>query len=337
MKLRNKQLNLVVPKKLLLEVHQVANPNAPPQLLQLPSKIAIELHEPPDTKPRGGLRKLGRGIWLFMKDVLPPLASVVIAVFVFYYGKKFNDRQAISQEEQTRTQARQADTAQSELELKILFDFTSSIAELTDESTDKYKKQALAAIKFVHYGEKALPVIKIALGVEETTVRKGATVVVVQMYQSGNIGRKKLLAELMNDFQEQNPYLRRGVLECFVKLEDSLGEDASEVVGLLQKHLDPQADCSSSKDDNVLLEAAVFLGGQPSPDSAELLLKILENRSCTNARIQAIDSMGEVAEKLGVEQRRAIVARLEPLTSDPSDRLLPKIRAAIKEIRPIKE
>ena len=339
MRTKPTQVNLVVPEKLLLELHQVADRNAPPQVLQLAlQKIAIELHDPPDTKPRQGLRRIGRGTWLFIKDVLPPLASVVIAVFVFYYGKKFNDRQATSQEEQTKTQAKQADTAQSELELKILSDFTSSIAQLTDEGEEREKKQTLAAIRFVQYGEKALPVIKTALGVEENTVRKGASVVVVQMFQSGKIDRKKLLSELKEYFKTQNPYLRRGVLECFVKLEDHLSnEEAFEVVDLLKNYLNPQSDCSKSEDENVLLEAAVFLGGQASPDSEELLLKIAENRSCTKPRIQAIDNLPEVAAKLGHEQQQAIVARLQLLISDASNSLLPKITTAIQEIQPTKE
>jgi translation initiation factor 1 (eIF-1/SUI1) len=332
---KGRQINLVGPERLVVELHQVADPSAPNQLLQLPSRLAIELHDAPDTKPRQTLRAFGRGVWLFVKDVLPPLASVIIAVFVFYYGKQFNDRQAASQEEQTRTQAKQAETAESELELKILSDFTNSIAQLTDESPEKYKVQTVAAIKFIQYGEKALPIIKIALGVEENTVRRGATVVAVQMFQSEKIGRKKLLSELEEYFKTQNPYLRRGVLECFVKLEDQLSNDeAIEVVGLLKNYLNPQSDCSKSEDDNAFFEAAVFLGGQASLDSQDLLLQIAENRSCTRARIQAVDSLPEVVKELRDEQRAKIVARLQLLTSGASNSLLKSIKATIHEIQP---
>src|ERR1044072_7864720 len=144
MKTRATQMNLIVPEKLRLELHQVSNPNTPPQVLQLSSeKIAIEIHQPPDTRPvKTSLWiRIGKGVWLFIKDLLPPLSSAIIAFFVFYYGKQFNDRQAKSQEEASRSQSRQADTGQAELQLKILSDFTSSIAELTDESVDREKKQ----------------------------------------------------------------------------------------------------------------------------------------------------------------------------------------------------
>lgn len=361
MKPRATQINLVVPEKLLvelrrflnrnpssqvlqlpsdriaIELHQVPNPNAPPQVLQLPSeKIAIELHEPGDISTTQ--QKVGRGIWLFIKDVLPPLASAIIAFFVFYYGKQFNDRAAKTQEDVATTQASQAATAQSELELKILSDFTSSIAELTDESDKREKKQTIAAIKFVQYGERALPVIKIALGVEENTVRKGATVVVAQMFQAGKIDRKQLFHELKDYFTNQNAYLRRGVLECFVKLGDHLSsEEASGVVNLLKDHVDTQADCSKPEDENVLLEAAKFLEGRPSLDSKELLLRIAENRSCTRPRIQAVDNLPSVAERLPLEERNAIVARLRLLEPDASKSFLENIKAAVERIEAIKE
>jgi hypothetical protein len=336
MRTKDRQVNLVVPEKLAVELRQIPDPNPSAQLLQIPSgKIAIELHDAPDTRPRQTLRAIGRGAWLFVKDVLPPIASVIIAAFVYYYGKQFNNRQATSQEEQTRTQAKQAETAQSELELKILSDFTSSITQLTDESVEKDKTQTIAAIKFVQYGEKALPVIKIALGVEEDTVRKGATVVAVQMFQSEKIGRQKVLSELEEYFKTQNPYLRRGVLECFVKLEGQLSNDeVLKIVRLLKNNLDSQSGCYKAEEESVLLEAAVFLGGHASPDSKELLLKIAENRSCTKSRIQAIDSLAEVAQKLGQEDRESTVTRLQLLTNDAPKPVLSRIRAAIQQIQP---
>jgi hypothetical protein len=339
MKPKATQMNLVVPQKLLLELHQVIGPNPLPQVLQLPSgRIAIELHEPPDTRPKlqRVLRGIGRGV-LFIKDVFPPLASAIIAFFVLYYGKQFNDRAAKTQEDVASTQARQADTAKSELELKILSDFTGSLAQLTDESAEAEKKQTLAAIKFVQYGEEVLPVIKIALGVEESSVRRGATVVVAQMFQSGRIDRVKLLHELKDYFKNQNAYLRRGVLECFVKLGDHLsGEEASEVVNLLKDDVDPRADCSKPEEENVLLEAAKFLRGRPSLDSKELLLRIAENRSCTKPRIQAVDNLPSVAAGLPLEGRNEIVARLRVLESDASKSFLLKIQAAIENIEATK-
>jgi len=329
MKSKAAQTNLVVPETLRLEVHQVISANAPPQVLQLPpGNIAIELHQPADSKPKWQrvFIRITTGLWLFIKDVVPPLASVIIAFFVFYYGREFNNRQATTQEEQ-------AATSRSELQLKILLDFTNSLADLTDESDKKEKKQTLAAIKFVQYGEKALPIIKIALGVEETTVRKGATVVVVHMFQARGIDRTKLLSELKEYFKAQGPFQRRGVLECFVKLQDHLSsEEADDVVDLLKNTVDPGADCSKQEEDDVLVSAAVFLGARPSLDSERMLLKIAENHSCIRPRIQAVDNLPAVAEKLRPEEREAIIARLRHLIPDPSKSLTNSIAVAIEKL-----
>lgn len=330
---KDRQLTLVIPETIQVHLEKDATP--PAQLLQLPSGgIAIELHDAPDTRPKPGLRKIGRGTLFFFRDILPPLASALIAFFVFYYGKQYNDRQTVIQKEQSDTQLNQAETAESDLELKILSDFTNSLAQLTDEGPDGYRIQTIAAIKFVQYGEKALPIIKLALGVEEDTVRKGATVVVVQLFQSGKIDRHQLLAELNGYFKSSNPFLRRGVLECFVKLEDRLtNAEAISVVDLLQKYLNAQSDSSRIEDQGVLFEAAAFLGGQGSVESEELLLTIAENRSCTKPRIQAIDSLPEIADKLSPQQRQTILARLKGLLPDASSTLRPKIKLAIEQIQ----
>jgi len=330
---KHRQLTLVIPETIQVRLEKDASSHA--QLLQLPSdKIAIELHDPPDTRPKPHLRKIVRGTLVFFRDILPPLASALIAFFVFYYGKQYNDRQTAIQKEQTDTQQKQAGTAKSDLELKILSDFTSSLAQLTDKTADSYRIQTIAAIKFVQYGEKALPVIKLALGVEEDTVRKGATVVIVQLFQSGEIDRQKLLSELNGYFRSSNPYLRRGVLECFVKLEERLtNAEVVSVVNLLQNNLNAQSDYSRIEDQNVLSEAAVFLGGQGSVESEELLLKIAENRSCTKPRIQAIDSLPEIAEKLSPQQRHTILARLKGLLADAPGELKPRISLAIQQIQ----
>lgn len=276
---------------------------------------------------------LGHGVWAFVKDVLAPLASVIIAIFVFYYGKQFNDRQVANQVESNKTQAQQAETARQDLQLKILADFTNSITQLTDQSPDGDKNQTIAAIKFVQYGEQALPVIKIAMGVADNTVRRGAAVVAVQMFQSEKVGRERMLKELMGDFKSNNPYLRRGVLECLVKLEDQLTKnEADNLVQLFKTELNPQADCSRDED-NVLLEAAIFLDGQMSLASEELLIQIAENRSATKARIQAVDSLANVVRPLGDEERTKIAARLQPLTSDAGPDLLRSLTATLRQLQ----
>ena len=145
-----------------------------------------------------------------------------------------------------------------------------------------------------------------------------------------------MLQELEHDFQTKNPYLKRGVLECFVKLEDRLTKDeAGKIVELFTSQLNPQADCSRSEDDNVLLEAAVFLGGQPSLESEQLLIQIAENRSATKARIQAVDSLADVVASLGNEQRTKIVASLQRLTPDASPDLLRSLKATIRRLQPV--
>jgi len=268
-----------------------------------------------------------------VKDIGPPvtgLASLIIAALVFYYGNEINKRQAATQEAQAKTQQSQADTATRELRLKILSEFSKSLAEL---SASDEKTRTLAAINLGQYEREALPAIKPALGVEEDSIRKGAVTVIVQLFESEAVSREELMKSLLEYFHTRNAYMRMGILECFIQLGRRLSQDeASKVIGLLMNELNPRENCTRTEQVEVLREAGVFLGLWPSLESANLLLGIAKNTTCLRAQIQAVDNLCKVATAVQPERRKAIVADLRALVSGAPKLLTERIGFAVNSI-----
>lgn len=302
------------PQKLILEVRQFPT-----------EKIAVELHTAPQPQSSQSLWKRFRDN---IKDIGPfitGIASAVIAGLVLYYGYQFNDRQA-------KTQAGQAETAKAELRLKVLTQFSSSIAELNSQDE---RTKTLAAIRIAQYGEEALPPIKLALGVEQSNIRRGAAEVIYEMFQGNTIEHEKLFAFLQEYIRSKNQYLRRGVLECFVRMEQDLDKEEGErAVKIIVDNIDPAARCSKDEDNQILTQAAVFFGNWPHPNSKDFLLKVASNRDCKVAQVQAIDMLPGVAKSLSREERMLIMIGLKNLEKDSAnDGLKENVAGAIEAIQ----
>ena len=182
----------VVPEKLVVEVRLVTDANTPPLKLQLPSeKILIQLSQDPQTgwqKAREALKDLG--------PALTGIATTVIAALAFSFGSSVNERQTKVQEMQATNQEMQRLAAQAELRAKVL-------AELNDRDETK---RTLAAIRLAGHGEDALDALKMALGVEQETIREGATTVVFQMFRSETVPRPKLFGAMLGHLARGTPF-----------------------------------------------------------------------------------------------------------------------------------
>jgi hypothetical protein len=327
-------MNLVVPEKLVIELKQAADSASPAQVLHLPSeKISVELKQPSEPKSKW---QRAAEISKDFGPTLTGLVSLVIAFLAFYYGYQINKRQAKSQEEQVEAQKRQAKIAEEESRLKFLSELNNSIFQLSKEGDERTR--TVAAIKLAQYGEVALEPLNLALGVEETSVQEGAAFVVVQMFQLQTVERQKLFSSLLEGFRTPSPYLRRGVLECFIKMGKRLKQgEGQQVINCIKEQLDCRADCSRREDENLLLEAATFLDIWPCTASKELLLQIAENSSCLRPRIQVVDNLPKLAEKLPPVERDEIINNLQRLRKDAPDALRLSIDVTLQQIKATKD
>src|SRR5690348_8785221 len=106
-------------------------------------KIDVEIRP----APQGRAGRIRKGILTLTKDFLSPLATVIIAYFVFHYGREFNDTQVKIQQTQTN--------------LQVMSKFRDLLQEIDEE--DELKK-TLAVVSIAQFGEDALPPIRLALG-----------------------------------------------------------------------------------------------------------------------------------------------------------------------------
>src|SRR5262249_9197209 len=174
---------------------------------------------------------------------------------------------------------------------------------------------------------------RMALGVEQDTIRGGAADVLVQIFLSGTVKTEELFPALHRFFESRNQTLRRGVLECYVKMGTRLPEDESRNVIALLKRVDMGADCSYLEDEELLLEIPIFLDYWPSRDSMDFLLTIARNNTCLRPRIKAVENLPKVAKLLPTTERSAIKDALQNLVgTDIPSSLTASIKIASKQI-----
>jgi hypothetical protein len=309
------QIVLIVPEKIVHELRQVGESNSSLKVLQLPSdRIAVDVHKTPGDgkdKAREWLKDLG--------PTVTGLFSLIIALAAAYYAYQINSRQNEIKENENQAAA------------------ANLRAEVFKELNEKDSaKRTLAVIRLAEYGKTVLDAVKMALGVEQDTIREGAADVMQQIFLSGRVKPEEFFPVLRGYFDTRNMTLRRGVLECYVKIGKRLPEDESRIVIGLLKKLDLGADCSHSEDENLFLEIPIFLDYWPSGDSRDLLLAIAGNTSCLRPRLKAVENLPKVAKILPLQERNDIKAAIIRLAlPDTPDSLKQSINIAIKQIEAI--
>jgi hypothetical protein len=254
------------------------------------------------------LHKIG-----YLGPTLTGLGSLVIAGLVFYYGNKLNNLQIQLQTQQTELAARQTEINEAQKRAAISDMLSKFFTDLTDTNESK---KTFAAIGLAAHGEDALPVVKLALGVEQSPIRASAVDVVVLLFQSGSINRAKLFDELMSYLESPNLQLRRGVLECFFRMGNQLKqeEEGQKIIQYLNEKVNPDGQCWNEGDEQILLGAAKLLSNWPRIDSRDYLLRIARTFNCKrSAWFQALESLPEVTRPLGKNERQTIIKHLEEL------------------------
>lgn len=316
----------ILPERISIDARELADALIK-RLQKYPGVVVVESgpkaqEEKLSTRERvkKGAGRFFKGLGGFLKDFGPPLtgfATAAVAALVFYYGHQFQDRQAT--------------TAADEAYLKILTEFSNSFEQLNNSNA---ATKTLAANRLALYGERALEPIKINLATEEKPVRDGAVLVVFQMFQAETVERSKLMDSLRGYFEKSNsPYLRTGVIECFLKIAQYLpDEEKRKVVAVLRDKLRPE-DCTRKGEEETIENATIFLAYSPSRDSVELLLKIAGSDCKFEPRHYAIDSLPKAAAILTPPERTQLLKRLEEIRGRAPSELIPFVDFAVGEIQ----
>jgi hypothetical protein len=302
-----------------------------------------------------GTGRFFKGLGRFLKDFGPPLtgfATAAVAALVFYFGRQTNQRQVEIQGQQVEIakqqvkiaeqQARNAELQAKSAELQAKnaqeafnLKFTAEFNDKFDTFNDKNDPGKMEANRLAQYDERALEPLKIKLAMDKENIREGAAFVVFQMFQTETVERSRLHDVLLGYFEKSNnPYLRAGVVECYLKVvQDLSDEEKKRVVGLLRDKLRLDR-CDREEDEDFFKKAAMFLGHSPSRDSTDILLKIVGNNSCLREpRSYAIDNLPDAASALTPDERDAVMAALEQIKTNGDDELADSLQDAIKSLR----
>jgi hypothetical protein len=139
-------------------------------------------------KPRSGSRL--RGIVKDYSSLLTPILTALIAALVAFFGYEFDDH--VSRD---------------------------TLDKITTEFVRGNDDPNVTAMKLASYGEKALPAVRMALGIQDPKLRNGAVKIAAQMYFTETVGRDRLTKSMLKYYD--NPVLRLGVLEWFSTIEGS--------------------------------------------------------------------------------------------------------------------
>ena len=234
-----------------------------------------------------------------------------------------------------QSNAKQATANQISLRTTALTDFTEADKE----------KRTLAAIKVAAYGEDALPVIKFALSVKSNQIRAGGVEAAQVIYQSSPDLRPRLLAAMVQGFQDPNPILRLGVLEFYRDAALQLTPQEREALwSLLRNRLGRDAQSCVNEDGDFVLAAAQFMATGLFPDARDFLLNIVRNcphekgnQEYNGARNQAVRMLPIVLQqrRASKTERDEAVNALRALEPEGSAELRTFIKAAISEIEKI--
>src|SRR5262249_38268557 len=150
-------------KKLAHDLRRIGSSNTSAKVLQLTSdKIPLEVYKVPQSKDRKDKTRE----WL--KDAGPTvtgLFSLIIAIIAAYFTYQVSNRQNEIKESENQAAA-------ANLRAEVF-------KELSEQDS---AKRTLAIIRLAEYGKPVLEPVRMALGVEQDTIRGGAADVLVQIF-----------------------------------------------------------------------------------------------------------------------------------------------------------
>jgi len=261
---------------------------------------------------RRGWSRFWRAFPTFVKDFFSPLATIAIAALVAYYGHQFDERQAKAQE--------------TEASLKIVSTFSEMLRQIDEK--DEPRKE-LAVIGIAHFGDDALPLLRLALAAQEQKIHDGAKAALYEIFRSETVSRKKVIEFLLDQLRSSRPELRTGALEVFSDIGGELGTFTAGVISAVKDLLRVTDGSLRETDETVLINAARFLSNYHTLDSENLLLDIAEKARSSGARRQGFDELNKVAND--VDPCRAL-SRLRSIT-DPNEENKDDLQKAINQIR----
>jgi hypothetical protein len=232
--------------------------------------------------------------------VVSIIASSILALFVWHYGKTISEQQLKLQTQQTTMQTEQVQAELADMRTKYFDNLTSP-----DEN-----KRTLAEIGLAGYGQKAIPVVHMAMGVEQGEIRESATNVVYRLFQAEMKPeeRWKLIKFLMDEFDSPNKNLRIGVVQSFVKIEPLLStEERKHITSFLGARVIPQEICSDQEGRETIQEAAKFFGTETK---TEYLLLIARCPRCGNGWLQAMLKLDTISRELSAAQRTELQSKI---------------------------
>lgn len=314
-----------------------------PEFQMFAEKIGLEIY--PSAPAKGFKQWLRRTFEVLGKDygaLITGVISLIITVVIAYFAHTISKQQAESLKLQVDAEKAQAKTAEDEVNVKFTEEFKTHLSELTAEGNEAdLTKRRLAAITLAQYGERVLPALKMSLAVNENDIREGAAVVVIQMLADRSL-RGSVLAKLKEYFDEDNPALKVGVLECYLTVNTGLTESEFEDArNKIRQHIDPAANYSNKPEQQrVLLWAVKFFSYWPRSSSKDFLLAVAGNSTCGDepreGALNYLPIVTKDAADLNNEQRQVTAKetadKLRALLPDASERLKANITAAIQNL-----
>lgn len=252
------------------------------------------------------------------------IITIAVTLFVWYQGDKLGKQQV-----ELQNQLVQAEL--NDMRSKFFNDLT-----VADEN-----KRTLAEIGLAGHGTKALQVVHLALGVEQSDIRKSAVNVVYRLFQAAmnrsekdemlyrlmkefrlvqtttnSSERDEILNHLMKEFKSPNKNLRMGVVQCMVKIEPLLTPpERLRVTNFLLTNVDPGNICTDREGRETVQEAAKFFNAN-NAESTRYLLAIALCPKCGDGWLQAMYKLGAVLEELPPAQSAALQTKLNELRAE---------------------
>lgn len=238
--------------------------------------------------------------------------SIFLTAFVWYNGQKISDQQIELQKQQTRLQEQQTLQQNEQVQAELADIRTKFFDDLT---SDDETKKTLAEIGLAGHGQKAMPVIHLALGVEQGEIRDSAVNVFYRLFlaEMKLEGRAQLLQQLMNEFASPNRYLRVGVVQTLARIEPLLEPaERQRAISFIETSAPPRDTCSDPEGREAVLEAATFFNLKKT-HSTEYLLAVAQHPRCGNAWLQAMIKLGAAAPELPPPLRSEVKRRITQL------------------------
>lgn len=241
--------------------------------------------------------------------------SIFLTAFVWYNGQKISNQQIELQKQQTKLQEQQTLQQNEQVQAELADIRTKFFDDLT---SDDETKKTLAEIGLAGHGQKAMPVIHLALGVEQGEIRDSAVNVFYRLFlaEMKLEGRAQLLQQLMNEFTSPNKYLRIGVVQTLVRIEPLLEPtERQRAISFIETSAPPRDTCSDPEGREVVLEAATFFNLKKT-HSTEYLLAVAQHPRCGNAWLQAMIKLGAAATELPPPLRSEVKRRITQLQGE---------------------